>query len=121
MLDLKPYYDAVVEAEAEVQYIAAEIDAKFREETEEGQAEALELRPALEDAQSKLEDAKKFYESMQNATRPNDVIKNFIPVSDTDADPDEGSQPTVIKRQEYDKLSLMDRANFIRSGGKIED
>lgn len=121
MLDLKPYYDAVVEAEAEVQRIAAEIDALFREETEEGKAEALELRPALEDAQNKLADATKFYESMQNATRPNDVIKNFIPVSDTEADPDEGSQPTVVKRQEYDMLSLVDRANFIRSGGKIED
>lgn len=121
MLDLKPYYDAVVDAEAEVQRIAAEIDTQFRVETEEGQAKALELRPALEDAQSKLEDATKFYESMQNSTRPNDVIKNFIPVSNTQADPDEGSQPTLIKRQDYDALSLVDRANFIRSGGKIED
>jgi len=121
MLDLKPYYDAVVDAEADVQRIAAEIDVHFQAETDEGKAKALKLRPALEEAQTKLDEVTTFYASMQNATRPNDVIKNFIPVSETEADPEEGSQPTVIKRGEYEQLSPTDRYKFIRSGGTIED
>lgn len=121
MQDLKAYYDAVVEAEAEVQRLAAEIDTHFREETDDGKAKALELRPALDEAQNKLNEANSFYEAMKNANRPNDVIKNFIPVSDTEVEPEEGSQPSVIKRQVYDELTLVDRSKFIRSGGKVED
>jgi len=120
-MDLKPYYDEAVSAEAEVQRIAAEIDTLFRDGTDEGKKKALEMRPALDEAQTKLDDAKAFYEKMQNATRPNDVLKNFIPASETDADPEEDKQPSVIKRVDYDKLSPVDRANFIHSGGKVED
>lgn len=121
MLDLKPYYDAVVAAEAEVQRVANEIDAHFREGSDEGKAKALELRPALDDAQNKLKDAETFYQAMQNSTRPNDVIKNFVPISSTENETSIGNQPTVIKRSEFNKLSLVDQANFVRSGGKIED
>lgn len=121
MLDLKPYYDAVNTANAEVQRVAGEIDALFREGSDESKAKALAMRPALDEAQSKLAEAEKFYESMQLANRPNDVLKNFVPVSNTTTDPAEGSQPSTIKRQAYDALSLVDRARFVKSGGKIED
>ncbi len=121
MLDLKPYFDAVNTAEAEVQRIAHELDALFCEGTEESKIKALALRPALDEAQNKHAEAVSLYEAMQTANRPNDVAKNFIPVSITPPDQAEGNQPTVIKRQEYDRLSLMDRARFIRSGGTLED
>lgn len=121
MLDLKPYYDAVNAAEAEVQRIAAELDALFRLGTDEATAQALALRPALDDAQEKHAGAVGLYDAMQKANRPNDVAKNFVPVSTTTTEPAEGSQPTVIKRQEYDRMSLMDRARYIRSGGRLED
>lgn len=121
MLDLKPYVDAVNTAYAEVQRIAHEIDTLFREDTDESKAQALDLRPALEEAQTKHADAIEFYETMQNATRPNDVAKNFVPVSNTPINDAAGHQPTVIKRQEYDRLSLVDRAKFIKSGGTLED
>ena len=120
MRDLKPYFDAVNAAEAEVQRIAHEIDELFREGTDESKAKALELRPALDEAQNKYAETVSFYESMQMANRPNDIAKNFVPVSNTKPD-DEGSQPTVIKRQEYDRMSLVDRARFIKSGGTLED
>lgn len=120
MLDLKPYFDAVNAAEAEVQSIAHEIDELFREETDESKAKALELRPALDEAQSKYADAISFYETMQMANRPNDIAKNFVPVSRTTQEA-EGNQPTVIKRQEYDRMSLVDRARFIKSGGTLQD
>lgn len=121
MLDLKPYFDAVNAAEAEVQRVAAEIDALFRDGSDESKAQALALRPALDDAQTKHAEAVSLYESMQRANRPNDIAKNFVPVSITNPDLAEGNQPTVIKRAEYERMSLTDRALFIRSGGKLED
>ena len=121
MLDLKPYQDAAIAADAEVQKIANEIDVLFREGTDESKVQALALRPALDEAQTKYADAIAFYESMQKANRPNDVAKNFVPVTTVQPEDVEGNQPTVIKRQEYEKMTLVDRARYIRSGGTLED
>jgi ElaB/YqjD/DUF883 family membrane-anchored ribosome-binding protein len=121
MLDLKPYFDAVNAAEAEVQRIANELDTLFRQETPESKVKAIALRPALDEAQAKHAEAVSLYESMQKANRPNDVARNFVPVSTPSPDDADGSQPTVIKRQAYNQLSLVDRAKFIRSGGALED
>ena len=121
MNDLKIYYDAVNAAEAEVQRVAHELDVLFREGTEESKAKALAMKPELEAALTKQAEAVALYEGMQKSNRPNDVAKNFVPVSTTQSDDAEGSQPTVIKRQEYDRMSLIDRARFIKSGGTLED
>ncbi len=121
MNDLKIYFDAVNTAEAEVQRIAHELDELFRQGTDESTARALDLRPALDEAQAKHTKAVELYESMQRANRPNDVAKNFVPVSTTRSELAEGSQPTVIKRADYERLPLVDRAHFIRSGGRVED
>jgi ElaB/YqjD/DUF883 family membrane-anchored ribosome-binding protein len=121
MNDLKLYFDAVNAAEAEVQRVAAELDVLFREGSDESKSKALEMRPALEAAQARHADAVQLYELMKNSNRPNDVAKNFVPVSSTTSEQAEGNMPTVIKRQAYDGLSLVDRAKFIRSGGTVED
>jgi len=121
MLDLKPYFDAVNTAEAEVQRVANELDVLFREGTEESTQKALDLRPALDEAQSKHAEAVSLYQAMQKTNRPNDAAKNFIPVSNTEPDPAGSKQPSVIKREAYERLSLVDRAQFIRSGGTLED
>ncbi len=121
MLDLKPYFDAVNAAEAEVQRIANDLDALFRQGTDESKAQALALRPALDAAQSKHAEAVSLYEAMQKANRPNDVARNFVPISNTLPGQAEGRQPAVIKRQEYDRMSLVDRALFVKSGGTLED
>lgn len=121
MIDLKPYFDAVNTAQAEEQRIAHEIDALFREETDEAKAKALALQPDLEKAQAKHGEALALYGSMQKANRPNDIAKNFVPVSPARADQAEAHQPTVIQRQEYDKLSLVERAQFVKSGGTVVD
>jgi len=121
MLDLKPYFDAVNAAEAKVQEVAKQLDDLFRQGTDESMAQALALRPALDEAQKKHEEAIVLYEQMQKANRPNDIAKNFVPVSTTQTESAEGNQPTVIKRQEYDRMTLQDRAEFIRSGGTLED
>ncbi len=121
MNDLKIYYDAVNAAEAEVQRVAHELDELFREGTEESKVKALVMKPELEAALAKQAEAVALYESMQKSNRPNDVAKNFVPVSTTQPDEAEGRQPSVIKRANYDRLSLIERAKFIRSGGTVED
>jgi hypothetical protein len=121
MIDLKPYFDAVNTTEAEVQCIASEIDVLFREETDESKIKALALKPKLDEAQAKHGQAVALYESMQKANRPNEVAKNFVPISAAASAEAAGSQPMVIKRQEYDRMSLIDRDRFIKSGGKLED
>lgn len=119
MLDLKPYFDAVNSAEAEVQRVAHELDALFTEGTEESTLQAIALRPVLDEAQNKYANAVSLYEAMQMANRPNDVAKNFVPISNNQEP--EGNQPTVINRKDYDQMSLIDRARFIRSGGTLQD
>ena len=122
MLDLKPFLDAVNAADAEVQRIAQEISDLYTEGSEESKLKAVvDLCPTLDEAQKKHAEAVAMYDSMQNATRPNDIAKNYVPVSDTVVEQPEGSQPTVIKRDAYDNMSLVDHAKFIRSGGKLED
>ena len=120
MIDLKPYFDAVNAAEAEVQRVASELDTLFREGSEESKAKALEMKALLDQAQAKHAKALALYETMQQANRPNDIAKNFVPVSTTQSE-GESSQPTVIKRKEYDALSLVDRAKFVKSGGTVAD
>jgi len=121
MLDLKPYFDAVIAADADVQRVAAEIDALFRSGTEETMQQAIALRPALDQAQNKHAEAVTLYEAMQKANRPNDAAKNFVPVSSTQAEAVGQQQPSTIKRQEYDRLSLVERERFIKSGGTVSD
>ena len=120
MIDLKPYMDAVNSAADKVQSIASEIDVLFTEGTDESKIKALELQPSLEGAQAEHERQLALYESMQKATRPNDIARNFVPVSTAQAETD-GSQPTLIKRPEYNRMDLVQRALFIKSGGTVED
>lgn len=121
MADLKPYFDAVNTTEAEVQRIAGEMDALFIQDTEDARAQALAKKAELDEALKKHDEAVSTYESRQKANRPNTVAKNFVPVSTTQTEPAEGSQTTVIKRDEYNHLSLVDRARFVKSGGTVED
>lgn len=121
MADLKPYLDAVNTTEAEVQRIASELDALFVQDTEDARAQALAKKAELDEALKKHDEAAATYESRQKANRPNTIAKNFVPVSTTQPEPAEGSQPSLIKRDEYNKLSLVDRAWFVKSGGTVED
>lgn len=120
--DLKPYYDAVNSAQAEVDRIAHEIDTAMTDGSDEAKLKALELQPELDGALKKLEDASKLYESRQKADRPNDIAKNYVPVSNTPVESSNGDQqPTEINRAAFNALSLVDQSKFIRSGGTVKD
>jgi len=122
MFDLKPCLDAVNAAKDEEQRIANEIHTLLLDGTEESRLKAvIDLQPKLDEAQKKLADAEALYEKMQRANRPNDIAKNFVPVSNTSPEDEVDEQPTTIKRAEFNKLSLSEQAAFIRSGGALED
>jgi len=121
MADLKPYLDRINKTADAVQLVAQEIDTLMAEGSDENYLQALELCPRLEEAEQAYDAAVALYQRVQLAGRPNDVAKNFIPVSSTPLEPGEGNQPTLIKRADYDKLSLIDRALFVKSGGTVKD
>ena len=120
MIDLKPYHDAVIAADAEVKEIASKINDSFLSETEEGKAKALELKPALDAAQKKYDEALGTYNSMTAANRPSEVAKNFIPVAATTQGA-EGEAPKVMNRAAFNALDQINRASFIKGGGKVID
>ncbi len=121
MADLKPYLDRINKTADAVQLVAQKIDELMAEGSDENYLKALDLCPALDEAEKAHEKAVSLYQHVELADRPNDIAKNFIPVSSTPLEPGEGSQPTVIKRTDYNKLRPIDRARFVKSGGKVED
>lgn len=121
MLDLKPYHDAVIAADTEVKRIATEIDAHFQEGTDESNEQALALRPALDEAQTKYDNALALYESLKKAVSPSNVAQNFVPVSNTSSIPEDEQSQGVMKRVEFQALNPAARVDFLKSGGKVED
>lgn len=119
MLDLKPYFDAINEADAEVQRVANEIHVLFTDGTDESKVKALELRPALEKAQQKHAEAVGLYETMQKANRPNDVAKNFVPVSTELVEA--AKDPNQLNKSAFLALEPSQRMAFVKRGGRVLD
>jgi hypothetical protein len=119
MLDLKPYYDAVVTAEANLKAKAEEINALFFLGTDEAKTQALALRPALDEAQNKYDQAAVLYESLKKANSISNVAAAFVPVSDTSPTPD--APRGVMKRIDFFALLPAAREEHLRKGGKVED
>jgi len=123
MPNLKPYYDSALAADAEVKRILAEMDVAFTDGTEEGKEKALSLRPALDEAQKKAEEANKLYASMRDASLVNDSAASLFttppdPAATTTAN-EKGSP--VMKRVEFDALSPARRMKHMKAGGIVED
>ena len=121
MENLKPVVDAVNAAADEVQRIASEIYVLYEEGSVESKIKALDMCLVLDEAEAEHEKQLALYELLQKAHRPNEIAKNFIPISTAQPDQTEGNQPTVIKRSAYNEMSLVQRAQFIKSNGTVED
>jgi len=130
MPNLKPYYDAALKADDEVKRILAEMDAAFNEGTDEGKKKALELRPALDEAKTKAEEANKLYASMRDASLVNDNTASLFttppdPANQTDQENRSPGKkfitPKSLRLNEYRALSPRDRLAFAKSGGQISD
>jgi hypothetical protein len=121
MLDLKPYHDAVLAADAEVQRVANDIDVLFQGETDESKTQALALRPALDEAQSKADEAMKLYESLKKSAQPSNLA-DFVPASQTPIDPETPQEPLgTLKLNEFQAMTPAARLKFAKGGGKVED
>jgi HK97 family phage major capsid protein len=76
-MNLKPYYDAVVTAEARVQDLAGQINALFEKNQTE---DALKLRPDLDLAKSAAKNANDLYLSMRDAVSDGQTpAQRFVP------------------------------------------
>jgi hypothetical protein len=121
MTDLKPYYDRVISAQANLQAVVNEIDTAMALGTPEGEAAALALESKLDEATAKVEAAEAFYAKIQKGAKTSTAAKNFVPVSTTDATDGEAAKKGVMKRADFDALEAFEKSDFVKSGGKIED
>lgn len=122
MIDLKPYYDNVLNTQAAVQAILNEIDAAMKLGTPEGEDQALALEPKLDESTAKAEAAQKFYDKLLNASKTSNVAVNFVPVSDPPVDPNEGETPKgTMKRSAFQALNPAARVDFLKASGKVVD
>lgn len=122
MPNLKPYYDAAFAADTEVKRILVEMDAAFTEGTDEGTKKALELRPALDEAKAKSDEANRLYVSMRDAAQTSDAAAAlFVPPADPASPDPVGDTAKVMNRSAFDALHPMEQAAFIVGGGIIED
>ena len=122
MPNLKPYYDAALKADEEVKRILAEMDTHFNDGTPEGKQKALELRPALDEAQKQAKEANELYTSMRDASLVNDNMASLFTLPPDPANNDQkDDSPKVINRAAFDVMNIRDRQKFVNSGGQIVD
>jgi len=128
MPNLKPYYDAALAADAEVKRILAEMDAAFNDGTPEGKQKALDLRPALDEAQKKAKQSNELYTSMRDASLVNDNMAALFTAPPDVANPSESQNPagenqavTPMKLANYRTLSPKERLAFAKKHGQIEE
>lgn len=122
MPNLKPYLDAAVSADADVQRVMAEIDVAFNLGTPEGQTQAIEMRAKLDAAKAKAISANELYVSMRDASLVSDnAAANFTAPPDPAKNDPESSSKKVKKYSEFQALSPAKRMEFVKSGGTVED
>jgi hypothetical protein len=122
MSNLKPMYDAALAADAEVKRILNEMDTLFNDGTEEGKEKALELRPALDEAKYKAEQANSLYVSMRDASLTTDnSAALFTPPADPATHDQKDENPKVMNRAAFKQMHPVEQAKFITGGGTVED
>ncbi len=88
--------------------------------TEEDVNAALVLEPALDEAQAEAQRAIDLYNKL---TKAGDLAEStaslFVPVSEAAAE--NSAAKTTMTREEFDGMSMGDRAKFMATGGKVTD
>lgn len=118
-MDLKPYKDAVEKRQNEAMQVASQIDELMQADKLE---DALALQPTLDEAEAKVQEAQKLYDSMTKVSeRGEPVAAKFVPVSDEpDRQLEEPKPDEKVKtRSEFDAMTAKDRMEFVKAGGKV--
>lgn len=118
MPNLKPVLDAARAAEQDVSRILNDMETAFAENTDEGKSRALALRPALDEAKKKADEANSLYVSMRDAAS---VSNNAAALFVAPADPAVEAGAKTVTRSEFNVLTAAERMKFAKSGGKVED
>jgi hypothetical protein len=122
MSNLKPMYDAALNADAEVKRVLNEMDTLFNDGTEDGKKKALELRPALDEAKNKAEQANLLYVSMRDASLTTDnSAALFTPPADPATQDPKDANPKAMNRAAFNLLHPVEQAAFVTGGGIVED
>lgn len=118
MTQFKNSYDLVNARSQKVKELALEIDAKLGQGSDEAIQEALDLRPALEEAEQKLNEAQELYQQLQNsAKKADDVAALFVPVSAEAARV--AGESNVISRDAWEEMTPKEQTAFVEKGGKV--
>lgn len=119
-MDLKKVYDAVKAANAKVDEILNQMLVAFEGEDEEAVKKALELRPALDEAKAKADEANQLYASMRDANvDEKSPASKFVPVNGTAQQQAEGAKTKT--RAEFEQMTNRERHEFIANGGAVVD
>ena len=122
MANLKPLLDAAQAADAAMVAIRDQILSLANEGTEESIKKANDLRPQLEQAKIKADEANHLYVTVRDASL---VTDNAAPLFVAPADPatqaGQGAAPKAMKRDAFQALSPADRMAFARAGGRVDD
>jgi hypothetical protein len=121
MADLKLYLDQVTSAQANLETIKNQIDVALQLGTPEGAEQALAMESQLDEAIAKRDQAEQFYNKMVTAMKSSDLLKNFVPVSETPTTTEEPSMPNLVNLSAWNKMTPRERLAFAKAGGKLED
>lgn len=111
-MNLKSYYDAAIKAEAELQGVLQKADDLFQAGDQDA---ALAMRPELDEAKKKADDANSMYAMMRDSEASTGAAKNFAPANT------EGNQPKEMTRAEFGRLNARAAKDYVLAGGKIID
>ena len=118
MTQFKNAYDLVNARSQKVKELALEIDAKLGQGSDEVVQEALDLRPALEEAEQKLNEAQDLYQQLQNSAQKADdaafvfvLVWRMLPKLTAE-------RPT---RQEYQALSVAEQIALPTKAEKLKE
>lgn len=119
MQKLKTLYDAVKAADAEVARLQTEMLSAFELGTDEGKQKALDLRPQLDEARVKADEANMVYISARDADAvdPNAAARRFVPVGDNSGN----KTAKTMSRAEFEQMSASDKMSFMLADGKISE
>ena len=114
-MKLKELYDAAKAADEKVQEVMQDMITAFEDGTEEGKLKALDLRPALDEAKAKAEEANRLYISARDADieDPDSAARKFVPAGG------ENSVRKQMTRAEFEALSAAERMTFMLADGKL--
>ena len=121
MADLQLYLDQVTNTHTAVKAIINQIDAALQLGTPEGADQALALESQLDEAIAKRTQAEGFYSKIVNAMKSTDLLKNFVPVSETPNTPEAPATPNIVTLAAWNNMTPRERLAFAKAGGKLED